>query len=408
MVFGILFFIFCLQVWFKYLQFQDFKHAKSHILQGIIETKYQKISKKNKPYYVLRLKSNDNIIYTTSWRKRLHVDIGDEVSFHLVSKNISFLDYFAKRFYAPAFKFKKISSSKTLRKKIQDFIQIQHKNPQMAQLYSALFLATPINKSLRKKIQNWGISHLVAISGFHLGVLYAVFFFILKMIYGFFQNKYFPYKNANFDIGILLFFVLAFYAFLIDFAPSFLRALMMSLVGFIFYIRYFKVLSFTTLSLSVGLLLAFFPSLSLSLGFWFSVMGVFYIFLYFHHFKNLKLLDGILINIWVFLAMIIPIHGWFGYTSWQQFGAIILSIVFIVFYPFAIFLHIIGYGDLLDNLIVKLLDIQYTGIDIKISFWIVGLYLALSILSIFNRFLAIFLVLCGFGFFVYLDIAKTF
>lgn len=391
--FGLLTLIFFLHVSYKYYLYRDFLQHKSPLYNGTVLSFYEKRNINNRPYHVLKISTPNQTIYTTLWKKHLHVKVGSHIEFRIIQKNITFLDFLSKKFYAPIYALH-VKKGKTIRFKIKNFISNQHEDEQMSQLYSALFLATPIDKNLRQKIQNWGISHLVAISGFHLGVIYGAMFFLLKIIYGFFQNRYFPYRDLNFDIGIFIFIVLAFYAYLIDFAPSFLRAFVMSLVGFYFYIRYFRVISFMTLAVSVAFLLAFFPYLLLSLGFWFSVMGVFYIFLYLHHFK-FKWWDSIFVNIWVFLAMVIPVHGWFAYTSWQQFGAILLSIVFVLFYPLAFLLHVIGYGGVLDSQIIKLLNISSGGADISTPLWLVGVYLILSLGSILNRYLAIFTVSLG-------------
>lgn len=397
--FGILGLIFCLHVGFKFYEYKNFLSQNIHY-EGEVLSRYQKTNKNNKTYEVLKISTKNHTIYTTLWKKSLHVKQRDRISFKISKKNISFLDFLSNRFYAPIYALHvKDIKKNTLKVKLINFIYSQHKSEDMKQLYSALFLASPINKNLRVKIQHWGISHLVAISGFHLGVIYGFLFFIFKIIYGFFQDKYFPYKDANFHIGLILFSILAFYAYLIDFAPSFLRAFVMSLLGFFFYLRYFKVLSFTTLSLTIAILLAFFPDLVLSIGFWFSVMGVFYIFLYVHHFK-FKWYDTIFLNIWVFLAMVIPVHFWFAYTSWQQFSSIILSIVFIVFYPLILCLHVIGYGGIFDEILEKFLNISFEGKEIFTPFWLFILYIALSIFSIFNRYLAIFTVGLGFLYFL--------
>ena len=53
------------------------------------------------------------------------------------------------------------------------------------ELFNALFLATPINKSLRDKCVDFGVSHLIALSGFHLGVLSFVLYWVVYLFYKF-------------------------------------------------------------------------------------------------------------------------------------------------------------------------------------------------------------------------------
>ena len=62
----------------------------------------------------------------------------------------------------------------------------------------------------------------------------------------------------------------------------------MLLVGFILYDRGIEIISMQTLFVSVVLLIVFFPRLFFALGFWLSVAGVFYIFLFLLYFKYLS------------------------------------------------------------------------------------------------------------------------
>ncbi len=399
-VFGVLILVFFLHVGYKFYEYKKFLHVKSPKLQGLVLSVYEKQSKYGKTYRVLKISTSSGNIYTTLWKKNLHVKAGDEMAFKISQKNVKFKDFLSRNFYAPSFDLH-VSPSKTLHVRLKNFISNQHENEQMSNLYSTLFLATPLSKELRIKIQNWGISHLVAISGFHLGVIYGALFFIFKYIYGFFQNRFFPYRDLRFDLGILIFALLSFYTYLIDFTPSFLRAFCMSLLGFFFYMRYMKVLSFATLALSVAFLLALLPHLSLSIGFWFSVSGVFYIFLYLHHF-GFRWWDGLLINIWVFLCMIVPVHFYFPYISFQQLGAVVLSLVFVVFYPFAFLLHVSGFGGVMDEYILQLLDVYMQGGLVKTPLWFLCIFVLLSLASIKNRFLAMLCPFLGLGYFFFI------
>lgn len=394
-IFFILACIFCLHVSLKYYEYTIFKENQSLHVNATVLLKYQKISKNNKKYFVLKTLYNGFNVYIISWKSSLNIHVFDEISFNMNVKNVTFKDFFAKSFFVPSSNIKLKHSSNSIKQNLQNFIQNQHKNDEVAQVYQALFLATPINKQTRDKIQNLGISHLVAISGFHLGVAYFALFFVIKSMFIYFQNRHFPYININIYIGYFIFFVLILYTYLIDFAPSFVRSLMMSFLGFYMYKRGIKILSFTNLALSVMVLLCIFPHFLLSISFFFSVLGVFYIFLYFHHFKGVRIYDAIFLNTWVFFAMIVPTHFWFGYTSFTQLYSILLSIVFVVFYPFSFVLHVIGYGDLLDNLIQNLLDINSNGKEIFTSFWQLSLYLIFSFFSIFSKKLAILVVFVG-------------
>ncbi len=397
-VFGVLFFVFLINVGFSYNSYKEFLGSSS-FHEGVVSLAYMKKSKYGKPYQVAKINTKEFTFYTTFWKKSLHVKSNDKIRLKIFSKNVTFTDFLSKRFYAPVFD---VSTQKntSFKNKLQAYIKSQHQNSQLGELYSALFLATPISKNMRQKIQKWGISHLVAISGFHLGVIYSALFFVLKMVYGFFHERFFPFRNIYFDLGIVIFIVLGFYMYLIDFTPSFLRAFVMSLLGFFFYFKYFKILSFLNLALAVGFILAFFPHLAFSIGFWFSVMGVFYIFLYFHHFTCKKWYDVIFLNIWVFLALVLPIHMWFPYATNGQFASIVLSIIFIPFYPLAFITHLVGYGGFMDTLLESFFNYPLKGVEIFTPLWSFIVFIILSLLAIFNRYLAIFCVSLGLLFFI--------
>ena len=77
----------------------------------------------------------------------------------------------------------------SVRNKIFDFIQNQHESSFGKELFLALFIAEPISKELREKVSMWGISHLIAISGYHLSFLFLISYFIFSKIYIFFQDR---------------------------------------------------------------------------------------------------------------------------------------------------------------------------------------------------------------------------
>lgn len=363
-------------------------------MYGTVISSYVKKNKNLKPYQSVHILSDKMHIYSRIWKKTLKQ--GEFVRFRIIKKRISFKDFLSRRFFAPIYKIRTMKTRENFKHKIEDFISHQHKNEQIKELYGALFLAIPIGKELRKEVQNWGISHLIAISGFHLGVLYTLIFFILKTSISPFHERFFPYININIYLGFVIFFLLGIYMVLIDFSPSFMRAYMMSLVGFFLYIKEIKIVSFSNLFLSVSLLITISPYLVFSIGFWLSVSGVFYIFLYLQHFKRSNIaFDAICINIWVFFGLSILVHYYFSYISYQQFAAMILSVIFVAFYPLMLLLHLIGYGGIFDELLIKFFHISYTGWYIKTPLWGVVLYVILSLLSIRYRYVSLIVVGCG-------------
>lgn len=268
----------------------------------------------------------------------------------------------------------------------------------MQEFYGALFFALPISSELRKDVNHYGIAHLIAISGYHIALLFTLVFFILTPLYSFFQKRYFPYRNLRLDLSVFIFILLFAYAYLIGFVPSYIRSLIMALWGFYLLCKNIKILSFFTLFISIYLCIALYPRLLLSVGFLFSCLGVFYIFLYLHHFSKFfhNFLNIVLLNIWTFFCMIIPVLYFFPLISYQQFLAIILSGIFIVFYPLILCLHFVAHGNLLDTVLIDFLNLKFYAIDIKIPTWILISYLALSFMAMRYKILALLCVFANF------------
>jgi competence protein ComEC len=398
-----------LHVSWIYLKYKDFTLENRHVIQGIVTKHEERISKHNKPYQLLHVKTPRFLLYTVSWDEALHVRVGQYINLTLISENLSFKDYLSKRFFAPSFGHHPLRKSQEgLREKLYSSIASKHENPKMQNLFGALFLGLPVQKELRQDITHWGVAHLIAISGFHLGVLMFFGYWILNPIYSYFQGRYFPYRNRHVDIGVTLLALAYGYMWLIGFVPSFLRSWVMGVVGFWLLYRHIELLSFKTLGVCVVFLVVLFPNLLLHIGFFFSVLGVFYIFLYLHHFKDLfnsKLLHAIFLNIWVFLGMVIPVHFWFGLNTLQQFSAIPLSLSFVLFYPLMSLLHAIGFGGVIDGVLEEFLSMRF-GIEGQFitPLWLMLSYLILTVMGIWNRFLAIGVITLGLVPFVFIQI----
>ncbi len=389
--------IFLLSLYFEYRSFETLKSKRFYTTKAFVLNQYIK-KRKRREYFVLKLKSDEGYtFYTTNYEDLKNIK-NRKIRITLITKKISFFD-FLRGFYAPSFDIRLYPKENDIKSSLFDFITSQHQKEQFKELFSALFLAEPISKTLRQKVQFLGISHLIAISGFHLGVLFFIFYQIFGRIYRFFQDRYFPYRNRRLDLSIFTGVILFGYMYMLDFVPSLLRSFVMMCVGFFFYARGIRVVSFTTLFTTVLIILSLFPKLLFSIGFWFSVSGVFYIFLFLHYFKDLNpKVIFVLLNFWVFFMMIPIVHLFFPVFSFYQLLSPILSMLFVVFYPLELFLHGIGFGGVLDPFIEKLLDINgeifYFQTDIL---YFVGFAL-LSIFSIFHR---VFLVILSFSLLFY-------
>lgn len=391
--------IFAFNVALEWLKFKDFKESKHQNLQNVrVLQSYEKTNKKGRTYRVLKLEAKDFSFYTTT---KLENDIKrhQNLNLRIINTGVNFKDYLSKSFYMPSYDFNITNPDTTPRNAIMSYFLKQHQDEKIIEFYGALFFALPVSLQLRTDVNYYGIAHLIAISGYHIALIFSLIFFVFAPVYGFFQRRYFPYRNARFDLSVGIFVFLLFYAYLIGFVPSYIRSLVMALWGFYLLIKNVKILSFVNLFLSVLLCLALFPQLLFSVGFLFSVMGVFFIFLYLHHFAKFwrggwfnNAINVILLNIWTFFAMIVPVLHFFPLVSFQQILAIFLSAVFVVFYPVVLVLHLMGFGGLLDTALGAFFSFKMYAIDLPLPLWLFLAYLVLSLCSIGSKALALLCV----------------
>lgn len=400
---GIILMILAANLTYHYYDFKNFKAEPTRILNAKILQAYEKINKKGKIYKVIKLKTNDFEFYTTS-RKDANLSVNQNVEIGVFTKNVKFKDYLGKRFYMPNFKIlpsfdasKKAGIFTNFKEKMINFIVSQHENEKMREFYSTLYFATDMSKELRANVTNWGIAHIVSISGFHIGIIFSFIFITLLPIYRFFQNRYFPYRSAKIDITNMIMIFLLIYLFVLDFTPSFLRSLAMCAVGYFFVLRNLKIINFMTLFLAIFLLVAVFPSLAFSLGFYFSSLGVLFIFIFLHHFwKNFGVITAtVLLNIYVFLCMNVPVYYFFPIITVQQISVIPLGYVFIIFYPLSVILHLLGFGEILDEAMLNFLNFALPNYQTDIPFLIFLTTNICAILGIHYRFFAVLCAIFG-------------
>lgn len=317
----------------------------------------------------------------------------DEVSVMVVSNKIDFLDYL-KGFYAPSMNMYKISRANNSKTILANYVSNQHQNPLFKELYNALFFAIPISKELRDICANFGISHLIAISGFHLGVIAFVVYWLCYYPYSYFHTRYFSYRHKKYDILLLTVLILFIYLLFTSIVPSFLRAFVMFILGLFFLRNNIKLFSFESLLIAVLVILALFPKYIFSISLWFSVAGVFYIFLYLEYFKNLpKIGQFFLFNAWIYLAMNPITNFFFGTTSYLQLLSSALTLIFTFFYPFVAVLHLLGYGGVFDEYLLKMFQLNPYSSEVLTPWWFFVLYILFSLVSIKKK--AVFIVLNG-------------
>lgn len=390
--------ILSIRIFFIYDDYKEFREKPFYYTEVKVIQAYTK-TKNRKSYTVLKLYSrvlNLTLFTITSippkeLNNRLRVKL-------FPNYKMKFKEYLGVSFISSKINriFPKDSS---LKSNIIESISNQHRESIIANFYNAILLAEPLEKKLRNQVSKLGISHLIALSGFHLGILSSLLFFLLRPIYRFFQQKYFPYRFDLIDIGFLVIAILAWYIWFVDYPPSLIRSYMMILTTWILLLLGVELLTLSFLTTIILILLIIFPHLLLSLAFWFSVTGVFYIFLLLHYFSNLsKIKITLIISFGIFILMLPIVHIVFPITSPLQILSPFLSLLFTIFYPLIIVLHLFGLGDILDSILIKLFTLDSLSIDKIISPYIGILYLLLSLGAFYFKKIFYFLIAISFGF----------
>lgn len=387
--------------YYNYRQLTKFDSAlvKAEVRKQYLKTKTTKHGKE-KAYQVLQLKAVDGFTFYTTAKKEFQDVTGKEIELEIFIDKLSFYEYM-KQFFAYS-KIIQVHPTSTAKNNLGTLIEEQHQEKKFAQVYEALYLAKPLPKELQTTFANLGLSHLIAISGFHLGIITAFLFFLIKYPYKFFQNRYFPYRNYKRDNFIAIIFILLFYTLFLDAPPSLLRAFVMLVIGFTLYDRGIKIISMQTLLLTVLFILALFPRLFFSIGFWLSVAGVGYIFLFIIYFKeSKKLWQFLLLPIFVYMMMLPYSLSIFGNFSIIHPLSIIYTTLFTLFYPLTVLLHVFRFGGILDPLLEFLITTDTEAVKILLDLKILGVFVVLSLGSIFNKYLFYILNLFAFSIFVY-------
>ena len=266
-----------------------------------------------------------------------------------------------------------------------DKVHTQHKDPLLQNLYGALFFVEPIATPLRKKLSALGVNHLAALSGFHLGLLSAFVLALLYYPYTFFQQRYFPFRSYKKDSMIITLTILLGYVLFLESTPSLLRSFTMLVIGFYLYIRGFKIISTQTLLLTLMILLSLFPTLWFSLGFWFSIAGVYMIVVSVHLLKEQnKVILFLGLHFLVFVLMSPFALFVFQTQSPAQLLSPLLSMAFILFYPISIVIHLLGLGSLLDPILLQLLSSTPELEHYTSNIYLFGLFITVLILSFFS------------------------
>jgi len=400
-----LFFLLAVRIFILHGEYEEFKSKPFFYTDVQVIQAYEKW-KDNEYHTILKLYSSTLDINFFSRTKVRAEDINSQLRLKLFPHDdMKFTDYLGTSFIFS--KINKIYEPKeSIKNELFEAVNKQHNNERIANFYKAIFFATPLEKDLRTQVASLGISHLIALSGFHLAILSGVLFFILRLVYRPLQQKFFPYRFDLYDIGFIVLVILAWYVWFVDSPPSLIRSYMMMFVGWVLLVLGMELISFTFLSTIILALLVIFPKLLLSLAFWFSVSGVFYIFLLLLYFSHInKYLMTLLISFGIFILMLPIVHLVFPVVSPLQLTSPFLSLLFTIFYPLSMGVHLFGMGDIFDLLLLKLFTLKSSEYEFTLSLGYGMAYLLLSSFSVYYKRLFYLLFLVAFLFFLELFIA---
>ncbi|MFY9142408.1 ComEC/Rec2 family competence protein [Sulfuricurvum sp.] len=354
---GALFFLFLLLIaslslsW-EYFQFTKLKHFDDPLVRAeVIDQEVRLIGNKPKTSMKLRLENGSNVRCAMSPYLR---DLrGREVLVELQVAKVTFLDYM-KGFHTRGVIYE-VYPELSLKERWYRHIASIHEDQTMRELYGALFVATPMSQEFQALVGAMGLSHILSISGYHYGIISLIAYFFLRQPYRWFHNRYFPYRHGNRDLFFIVIGILFLYLWALEFIPPMVRAFGMIAVGYWLYDRGVKIISVQTLMIAVGILLAFFPKLFFSLGFWFSSFGVLSIFIFVRYYEHWKPWQIFLaLHFWCYLVLLPISLSIFGTFGWWHMGSIPLALAFNLYYPAVLALHLTPWGDLFDPYLLKL------------------------------------------------------
>ncbi|HEX5622914.1 MAG TPA: ComEC/Rec2 family competence protein [Sulfuricurvum sp.] len=356
---GFFFFLFLLGIaslslsW-EYSQFQAFKRFNDPLVHAeVIDQEVRLIA--DQPKTSIKLRLDNGSLCRCAMSPYLRDLRGREVLVELQVKHVSFLEYL-KGFHARGI-IQEVYAPLSLKEEWYRRIANHHADAWMKELYGALFVATPMSQELQVLVGAMGLSHILSISGYHYGIISLIAYFLLRPPYRWVQNRYFPYRHGNRDLFFAVFAILFFYLWALEFIPPMVRAFGMIAIGYWLYDRGIKIVSMQTLFIAVGILLAFFPKLFFSLGFWFSTFGVLSIFVFIRYYDHWKPWQIFLaLHLWCYVVMLpisLAVFGTFGF--WHM-GSIPLALLFNLYYPAVLVLHLTPWGDGFDPYLLALLN----------------------------------------------------
>ncbi len=384
---GSLFFLFLLfiaslSLSYEYYQFAQLKTFDDPLIRAeVIDQEVRLIGDVPKTSMKLRLENGASVrVALSPYLRDLR---GREVLVELQVAKVTFLDYL-KGFRTRGV-ITEVYPQLSLKEQWYRRIASLHEDQWMRELYGALFVATPMSQEFQSLVGAMGLSHILSISGYHYGIISLIAYFLLRSPYRWLQNRYFPYRHGNRDLFFMVVGILFLYLWALEFIPPMVRAFGMIAIGYWLYDRGIKIVSLQTLSITVGVLLAFFPKLFFSLGFWFSSFGVLSIFIFIRYYEYWKPWQIFLaLHIWCYLVLLPISLSIFGTFGWWHIGSIPLALLFNLYYPAVLVLHLTSWGDWFDPYLLQMFESGDSN-RVMIPMWVGILSVALALGAMWRK-----------------------
>jgi len=188
-------------------------------------------------------------------------------------------------------------------------------------------------KDIKESYRNIGISHLLAVSGMHVGVFLVILNFLLKK---------FKYKD------IIIFMFLLMFLFITNFTESLMRCTLFILLNYLNKKFNLNINNIYIIILTACMLLIINPYLIYSIGFLFSVIITFFIILSSKYLENKKYFKKTFImSVICFLASI-PILAYYFFNVnllTPIFNLLFVPLVSIIIFPFGLITFIFPVFD---------------------------------------------------------------
>ncbi|WP_459977738.1 ComEC/Rec2 family competence protein [Nautilia lithotrophica] len=357
------------------MNYLDFRYDKFKEVDVKVVNQYKKEGKRGE-YFVLKLKNRDLTFYTTS-KEDLKNLLNENLKLTIITSNVTFKDYLFT-FYAPGFNIKLLPVAA-----VDEFIEKQHSDIRMTNIYKALFFGESIDYKTRQELSTLGISHLIALSGLHLGFISLFLYLVFTPVYKVFQKR-FPYRNRFVDLAVLIFVIEFVYLYITGFPPSLIRAYVLEIVVFLYAYNLQNPFSLKVLGVVFLFSLLIFGQKVFSIGYFLSITGVFYIYLFFRYYRP-TFLNSLLLSFYMFCVMFIISHSFFGNFNPYQFLSPFVNLLFTAFYPLVILLHLFGIGGMFDGIVLKYLQLGESFESVKFPLWFGMMFLGLSVFAFFSK-----------------------